>query len=172
LYFSWGGTEGATKDGIENGKFTFGTYGNMVAYFDSSTYTFTKYNATDGKIVLDLEDDAVHVHMGGDWHMPTKEQFEELISTANTSSKWTSKNGVNGRLFTSKTNGNSVFVPAFGLASDSGFGSSVGTSGCVWSSSVNEDFLDDAWSVDFNSSNMKITKVHRIFGFNVLGVVG
>lgn len=113
LYFAWGNTEGATKNGIESGEFTFGTYGNMVKYIDTATeVTFTKYNATDGKKELDLEDDAVHAHMGDDWHMPTKEQCEELIE--NTTSTWTVRNGVNGRLFTSKMNGKSVFVPAAG----------------------------------------------------------
>lgn len=39
----------------------------------------TKYNKTDSKITLDPEDDAVHVNMGSDWRMPTKEQVTELF---------------------------------------------------------------------------------------------
>lgn len=42
-------------------------------------YEFSKYNNVDNKRVLDLEDDAAHYSLGGDWHIPTKEQFEELI---------------------------------------------------------------------------------------------
>lgn len=38
-----------------------------------------KYNCTDGKTILDLEDDAVHANMGGDWRMPTYDDFKELI---------------------------------------------------------------------------------------------
>lgn len=41
--------------------------------------TLTKYNKTDGKVVLDLEDDAAYVNMGSDWRMPTKEQVTELF---------------------------------------------------------------------------------------------
>ena len=41
--------------------------------------TFTKYNETDGKITLDLEDDAAHVNMGVIWKMPTWEQVIELF---------------------------------------------------------------------------------------------
>ena len=41
--------------------------------------TFTKYNETDGKITLDLEDDAAHVNMGVIWKMPTREQVIELF---------------------------------------------------------------------------------------------
>lgn len=42
-------------------------------------YTFTKYNGTDGKTTLDIEDDAAHVNMGDEWKMPTKEQVIELF---------------------------------------------------------------------------------------------
>lgn len=41
--------------------------------------TFTKYNKTDGKSTLDLEDDAAHVNMGSDWRMPTQSQVNELF---------------------------------------------------------------------------------------------
>ena len=169
LYFAWGDTVGATKEQVESGEFTFGTSGNMTAYFDSSTETFTKYNEDDGKTVLDLEDDAAHVHMGGDWHMPTKEQLQEL--TANTTSTWTTQNGVNGKLFTSKVNGNSVFVPAFGYVNDGGV-LNVGSSGFVWSSSVSEEYLDDAWYLYFDSSYLGVFDEPRTSGHVVFGVVG
>ena len=169
LYFAWGGTEGATKEQIESGEFTFGTDGNMAAYYDSSTETYTKYNSEDGKRVLDLEDDAAHVHMGGDWHMPTKEQIKEL--KANTTSTWTTKNGVNGILFTSNVNGNSVFVPAFGVVSGGGV-YSVGSGGYVWSSSVSEENLGNAWYLDFDSSYFDVGYDGRPYGRVVFGVVG
>lgn len=41
--------------------------------------TFTKYDGTDGKTTLDLEDDAAHVNMGGTWKMPTMYQVTELF---------------------------------------------------------------------------------------------
>ena len=50
--------------------------------------TITKYNAdiefgvVDNKNVLDLEDDAAHVNMGGRWRMPTKEEAEELMNNS------------------------------------------------------------------------------------------
>ena len=169
LYFAWGNVEGATKEGVESGEFTFGTFGNMVKYIDPSTETWTKYNGADGKVVLDLEDDAAHVHMGGDWHMPTKEQLEEL--KANTTSTWTTQNGVNGRLFTSKVNGNSVFVPAFGYfyASDV---YSVGSYGYVWSSSVDEESLNYTWGFGFSSSHLGVYSNSRTRGRIVFGVIG
>ena len=41
--------------------------------------TFTKYNKTDGKSTLDLEDDAAYVNIGNKWKMPTQEQIIELF---------------------------------------------------------------------------------------------
>jgi hypothetical protein len=61
--------------------------------------------------VLELEDDAAYTS-DNTCRMPTKADFEELI--ANTTSTWEILNGVNGRRFTSNTNGNSIFVPAAG----------------------------------------------------------
>ena len=166
LYFQWGDTEGWTAKQINNGEKAF-AWGNSDYKFGE--YPHTKYNYNDGKVVLDLEDDAAHVHMGGDWHMPTKEQWEELI--ANTTSTWTTKNDVNGRLFTSIINGNSVFVPAFGNAYN-GVLYLVGSYGYIWSSSVDEDYLSDAWNLHFYLSYVDMDINLRIFGHCVLGVVG
>lgn len=38
-----------------------------------------KYNDSDGKRVLDPEDDIAHILLGGNWRMPTKEEWQELI---------------------------------------------------------------------------------------------
>lgn len=173
LYFAWGSTEGATKEQIESGEFLFGSDGNgkvgsLVPYISNvnGDIASTKYYEDDGKIVLDLEDDAAHVHMGGDWHMPTKAQCEEL--TANTTSTWTTQNGVNGMLFTSKTNGESVFIPSFGLVGGSGL-RNVGSWCCVWSSSVE---LGNADGLNSESSGVGMVLYARFLGLCVLGVVG
>ena len=175
LYFQWGDTEGWTTEQNYNGEKEFAWDGSDYKWYDGmqddgNTPNIIKYNEDDGKTVLDLEDDAAHVHMGGDWHMPTKEQWEEL--TANTTSTWTTQNGVNGVLFTSNVNGNSVFVPAFDYIIDGGFGS--GYDGYVWSSSVNENNLRNACGLNFSyMSYLYVVVYHkRIFGACVLGVVG
>ena len=173
LYFQWGDTEGWTAEQINNGEKAFAFDGSdyklnegEFAYDGSS---LTKYNATDGKTVLDLEDDASHVHMGGDWHMPTKEQLEEL--KANTTSTWTTQNGVNGRLFTSKVNGNSVFVPAFGDAGD-GAVYDFGSYAYFWSSSLSSGLVTNAWSLYFDSGSLSVSGSGRPYGCCVFGVVG
>ena len=173
LYFQWGDTEGWTAEQVQNDEKAFAYDGSDYKWnegeFQCDGSSMTKYNATDGKVILDLEDDAAHVHMGGDWHMPTKEQLEEL--KANTTSTWTTKDGINGRLFTSKVNGNSVFVPAFG-GIDDGYVRNVGSYGCVWSSSVGDEGLRYAWGLYFSSSYLGVGYDARSNGQVVFGVVG
>ena len=173
LYFAWGDTEGATKEQIESGEFLFGAddngnVGSLVQYMPDVS-TLTKYNSEDGKTVLDLEDDVVNVHMGGDWHIPTYEQLTEL--TENTTSTWTTQNGVNGRLFTSNINGESVFVPAFGIVDVDGL-YDVGSYGSVWSSSISADSLRRAYYLYFDSSLSDFGTNMRTDGCCVIGVVG
>lgn len=56
--------------------------------------------------------DVAHVKWGGDWRVPTKEEWSELFNKCEVT--WTAINGVTGAKITSKTNGNSIFLPAAG----------------------------------------------------------
>ena len=100
--------------------------------------------------------------------MPTKSDFEEL--TANTTSVWETLNGVNGRRFTSKTNGNSIFVPAAGSC---GYGSvgGVGSGGGLWSSSLVESDSRGAWGLGFDSGSVGMGNGYRCNGLTVRAVL-
>ena len=65
---------------------------NGYKYYDSESETYTKYNPTDGKTVLDIEDDAAYKSWGGTWRMPTYDELKELRNKC----KW-SYNGNIGR---------------------------------------------------------------------------
>ena len=65
--------------------------------------------------------------------MPSYDDFMELLN--NCTYEWTTQNGVKGGLFTSKTNGKSIFFPAGGSWWDNNL-NEVGKSGNYWSSSV------------------------------------
>ena len=67
LYFAWGETTGFTADQVENGE----------RVFDEASYTASAIS-TD----LTLEQDAAHVHMGGEWRMPTYDECQELHSSS------------------------------------------------------------------------------------------
>ena len=166
LYFQWGDTKGYTKEQIGKDKqFTWSDYKWNPS---GDGETFTKY-ANPGD-TLDLEDDAAHTNMGGSWHMPTPTQIQELLN--NTTNAWTTQDGVNGRLFTSKKdNSKSIFIPAAGLAWD---GSVLGSggSGDVWSSMLFAVGADRGQSLGFDSGDVGLSHSNRCDGLSVRGVVG
>ena len=102
LFFQFGETKGYTAEQLGTGdgkkKFEWGYYKWNPS---GDGKTFIKYKLKGGQ-VLSLEDDAAHINMGGHWKMPNPDQINELISTANTTSAWTTNDGVSGVTFTSK----------------------------------------------------------------------
>ena len=58
------------------------------------------------------EIDFAHSKWGGSWRMPSKHDFKELIDLCDW--EWKKQNGINGYIIKSRTNGNSIFLPAAG----------------------------------------------------------
>ena len=138
-YFAWGETE--PKEDY-----------SWSTYFDTEDDgdTFKKYNNDGGLTELLPEDDAATANWGSVWQMPSLDQIKELINSNYTTTTWTTQNGVNGRKITSKSNGNSIFLPAAGCHGASLY--SVGSSGIYWSPSLSTNYSDDACGLSFNSS--------------------
>ena len=105
--------------------------------------TDSSYGTVDNKRQLDLSDDVARVKWGGSWRMPTLDEARELLN--NTTSTWTSVNGVSGRRFMSKTNGNSIFLPAAGGRWDGS------ADGYYWSSTFSGYDPSDADGFGFDS---------------------
>ena len=174
-YFQWGDTIGYTKAqvGFSKGQKVFAIDWSDYKWYESGTMhnpNFSKYITEDAK--LELEDDAAHANMGGDWHMPTPTQIQELINTANTTSTWTTQDGVYGRLFTSKTdNSKSIFFPAAGDAWDGSVQSSGGF-GFVWSSMLFTDDVIYGQNLGFDAGGVGLDYCSRYGGISVRGVVG
>lgn len=168
LYFQWGDTQGYTMSQVGTKSWQKNFTASWRGYKWGKSPNFTKY--TNPGDTLELEDDAAHVHMGGDWHMPTSEQIKELID--NTTSTWTMQDGRPGRIFTSKKDeSKSIFIPAAGYA----WGDSVhdsGYNGSIWSSMLNAIYDYTGQSLDFNSSNVVLYDYNRYGGFSVRGVIG
>jgi hypothetical protein len=167
LYFAWGETSGYTAEQVGNGE------GKRAFSWDDYEFgpdsALTKYSETDGKTVLDAEDDAAKANWGLDWRMPTKAEFEELISSANTTTAFTEQNGVSGLLVTSKVEGyegNSVFFPAVGDAAD-GRVFDVGGYGNYWSVSLYDGGVYLAWRLDFRDGNCGVSGSYRCYGCSV-----
>ena len=141
-YFAWGETQ--PKD-----KYIWSTY----KYANGSATTLTKYGIVgatgivDNKYNLDPEDDAATANWGYPWRMPTDDEISELINKCT----WTltTKNGVTGFLVKSKTNGNTIFLPAGGYMATNP--QHQGIFGYYWSSTL--------YLMDNNGSQMS-TELH------------
>lgn len=157
-YYAWG--EVATKK-----YYTWAHY----KYDDTNTPKY--YSKVDNKNVLDLEDDVVHLRMGGKWHMPTIEQIIELCE--NTDSMWVRNyqhvSGLYGCLFTSKVNGNTLFIPAAGYFSDSSI-HNAGINSYLWSNSLDTDSQGFARNLYISSD--KVVPENNNFRFHGLSVRG
>ena len=167
LYFAWGETEGYADASTK--AFSWNDY-----KYGTSSSNITKYTATNNKMVLELEDDAAYVNWGPEWRMPTEEQCNELFNTTYVTNAWVTDyngSGVNGRLFTSVSNGNTMFVPAADICQD-GDVPRVGNHGGVWASSRNSRSISTAYYFKFNSNGASVSDdMYRYSGMSVRGVV-
>jgi hypothetical protein len=110
--------------------------------------------------------DLARHNMGAPCRLPTTGEFTELNS--NCDSEWTDEDGVAGRRFTSRINGNSIFFPASGNYSGTSL-SSRGSSGLYWSSSRYAAAY--SYYLHFNSGGVNPSVAYdRFFGFSVRAV--
>ena len=145
-YFAWGETSTKSKYTWSNLKYCTDNSGDHFSKYvpsDESSY-WGESGRPDNKTRLDLEDDAAHVKWGGTWRTPTYEEWEELIDKCNWS--WTGS----GYKVTSKTNGQSIILPAAGYRYEGSTGN-AGSYGNYWSSSLYTDYPSRAWYVYFYS---------------------
>lgn len=87
-------------------------YGSYYMYGKTTTYNSSDSTYTGTENPLSLSADAARQIWGGDWYIPTKADFEELI--ANTTYYKDSSNGITYIKFTSKNNGNEIIIPCGG----------------------------------------------------------
>ena len=155
LYFSWGNITGHTGDD----GYDFGTS-------NDGPYASTDGAALTGNIPTNGTYDAARHNMGAPWRMPTVGEFQELNS--NCDSEWTDEDGVAGRRFTSRINGNSIFFPASGDRYGTGL-NNRGSYGLYWSASLYSQ--TNGYLLYFNSGG--VTPAHnldRFDGFSVRAV--
>ena len=136
-YFAWGETEPKETYIWATYKWCNGTENNI-----------TKYNTTDGKTILEPEDDAAHIHWGDKWRMPSCEESIELKDKCDW--EWTTSNNINGYRVKGP-NGNSIFLPAGGVRINNA-SYAIGEFGYYWSSSLMIDSISEAHSIVFTST--------------------
>ena len=145
-YYAWGETE--EKD-----------------YYDWSTYIYKGNEESSyqdiGTDIAGTLYDVAHVKWQGDWMMPSKERFYELVENCN--AETVNQNGVNGRKFTG-SNGASIFIPFAGKKDNKGlYGNSMFP--LYWSSSSCMD--DAAWSPDLYTGDVAANGYTRCEGWSV-----
>jgi formylglycine-generating enzyme required for sulfatase activity len=163
-YFAWGETAPKDYYDLSTYKWCNGSYVTLTKYCTDSSYGYNGF--TDGKTELDPEDDAAYVNWGPQWRMPSMEQQRELVEQCTCT--WTSRNGVNGHLFTGP-NGNTFFLPAAGYRRrESLYG--VGSYGGYWSRTLSSSYPGDAYYLDFYSGYVGWRSDDRSIGFTVRAV--
>ena len=134
-YYAWGETE-------EKDVYHWTTY----IHCDGSKNTCHDL----GSDIAGTQYDVAHVKWGGSWVMPTDEQRKELAD--NCRQEWTTLNDVNGRKFTSKINGNCIFLPAAGYRYNSGLNNNGGN-GSYWTATQYSRYAYQAYSLTFSTSS-------------------
>ena len=147
-YFAWGETATKSIYSWSTYKYCNGSSSSMTKYNNNSSY-----GTVDNKTELETADDAAYVNWGSNWRMPSLTQFQELVNSSYTTTTWTTQNGIYGRKITSKSNGNSIFLPAAGARNDGSLGD-VGSRGHYWSRTLNTSSPDKARRLYFNSSGI------------------
>lgn len=176
-YYAWGETTPKDWSDPENKvpydwttyKYAYGDYNTLTKYCNNSEYGYQGF--TDNLIELEMVDDAARYNWGGDWHIPSLGLIAELM--AYTNSVWYddyNESGVAGRLFTSKINGRSMFIPASGNRNGvDEYG--VGSRCSLWSSSLNLGHASSACNLYFNDGEVYVGNDNRNDGFTVRPVL-
>jgi hypothetical protein len=152
LYFSWGNVIGhAEGSGYD---------------FSDAVYAGTPGAALTGNVPVNGTYDLARHNIGAPCRLPTVGEFQELNS--NCDSEWTDEDGVAGRRFTSRINGNSIFFPASGDYDGTSL-VSRGSLGIYWSSSYLS--ATNAYNLNFYSSNVyPAGNSSRRYGFSARAV--
>ena len=157
-YFAWGEKESKDAYGWETYRLCRGSYDSIF-----------KYTKTDGKSVLEPQDDVAKSVLGGEWRIPTKEDMEELVEECEW--KWTRENGHLGWKVMGPNN-NYIFLPASGAASSYRI-TGVNELGRYWTA-TRDDSDYSAYNLRFKDGTDTIVVVDdtRFYGRTIRPVIG
>lgn len=165
-YFAWGETTPKDNYSWITYKYSMGSFQTLTKYCYQSDYGYNGFR--DNLKELLPVDDAATANWGSGWQMPSVAQQVELINTEYTTTAWTIQNGMYGRLITSNSNGNSIFLPATGYYE---YREDMSTSlrdvggGHYWSRSL--DGSDSAHDLRFASGGFGCSSYYRECGLCV-----
>ena len=99
-YFAWGETEPKETYDWSTYKWCEGDKKSLTKYI----IPYHPYGVVDNKTRLEPVDDAAHVNWGGNWRMPTYDEWQELYENCD----------IYGSFAVSRINGNSISLPFAG----------------------------------------------------------
>ena len=152
--------------GAEN-EYDYGDYcawGEVITKdnYDDENYTYNKSSEQ-----LPPECDVATQILGGGYSIPTYEQWNELLKYTNKKCiKNYKDSGINGMLFVSKLNDNSIFIPAAGYRKYSIINDD-NVYGNVWSSSLNSEYPNYANCLCFSSHYASLSNSERYYGLSI-----
>ena len=94
--------------------------------------------------------DAAAANWGENWRMPTRAEIEELLT--NCTWTWSTQNGTNGYIVCSKTNENSIFLPAAGFRQEAYPVAGLNESGLYLSATYDNDIF--MFCLQFNNNGI------------------
>ena len=152
LYFSWGNFTGhAQGSGYD---------------FSSANYANTDGAVLSGDIPVNDAFDMVHHNMGGLWRLPRKAELQELLD--NCDFEYIIQDGVQGGRFTSRINGNSIFIPASGYYWDTSW-QMEGITGHLWTSAIGTE--EGCGFALYLNTYLNINNDYRYWGMPARGVM-
>ncbi len=165
-YYAWGET--AEKSYYDWSTYKYSNYNESSQKINLTKYCFDSYYGNnfsyqDSRTVLEKIDDAAYMNLGGDWRMPTYDEFSELINYCTWT--WTTQNGVQGYVVKSKRNGNSIFLPTAGYKNKL----DLGGGGHYWTSRLTTIFYPGfACACVFYSDKVSLTpEGSRDYGYSI-----
>jgi uncharacterized protein (TIGR02145 family) len=163
-YLSWGETEIKSLYTWDAYKYCNGSATTLTKYCNNAD--FGNEGFTDNLTVLEPADDVATAVMGNDWCIPSIAQWEELIE--NTNSAWTTRNGVNGCLFTA-SNGNTLFLPAADRMRNEEV-VDLGNNGFYWSNEFNTENARNGSLIKFTEGSVELSSLARSNGTPIRAV--
>jgi hypothetical protein len=146
-------------------------FGNYYAW--GETYTKESYDASNCSTLGDLytdisgeyEYDAARSEWGGDWRLPSKYEWDELVNDCFWD--WSYCDGVEG-YYVYGPNGNYIFLPAawMRLGTDRGYQ----TEGAYWSSS-SYMFDEGAYALFMSEDKIEVNWSNRRYGRTIRPVM-
>ncbi len=150
-YYAWGETDTKTSFSWKNYKYSGNTSNSLTKYCTKSSY-----GKVDNKIQLEPADDRIKTDYGYYWSIPTKEDWQELMTHC-TWSRFGNDFMVRG------PNGSIILLPSAGYKDGLNTYDS-GTEGYYWSLSVDEGSPDDAWFVHIKNGKPEFYSYYRYQG--------